>query len=203
MSNATWPFAKLSVSPGKLELNASVIGNLVFRPKDIISLEPYYSMSQGIRIRHRVANYKTEVIFWSGNAVEFIKQIHAMGFFDAAHTGSPEQEQEIMERQRSGGAPFKKAFVIGFGVVWNLLFLADIIPFILAEHKVFPLRYGAFTAIASSLILAILLFISDPVRKLILKKGRTVRDVSRFLVLIIIICVFMLSIMSLFLSIGK
>jgi hypothetical protein len=39
MANATWPFASLKVSKDRLDLNATIVGNLVFRPADIISIE--------------------------------------------------------------------------------------------------------------------------------------------------------------------
>jgi len=44
MANATWPFASLKVTKVRLDLNATIVGNLVFRPEDIISIEPYYMM---------------------------------------------------------------------------------------------------------------------------------------------------------------
>ena len=41
MMNATWPFATLKVNKNRLELNATILGNLVFTPQDIISIESY------------------------------------------------------------------------------------------------------------------------------------------------------------------
>lgn len=39
MANATFPFATLKVNKDRLELNASIVGNIVFQPSDIISIE--------------------------------------------------------------------------------------------------------------------------------------------------------------------
>ena len=79
MANATWPFATLRVSKERLELNATVVGNLVFRPEDIISIEPYYQIpliGQGIKINHRIPKYKDKVIFWTfKNPNRIINQI--------------------------------------------------------------------------------------------------------------------------------
>lgn len=201
--NVTWPFAKLLVSPGKLELNASMIGNLVFRPGDIIALEPYYSISSGIRIRHRVAAYEREVIFWCEDPPVFLRQIYNSGFLDPARSSPAEQTQEILEKQISGGAPFKKSVMIVFGIVWNLLLLSDFALFALSDHKGSPLGYGAFIALLSCLILSIVLFVSEPVRKLVLKNGRALRDISRLLVLIMVVSGFTLMIMSLIWISGK
>ena len=84
MANATWPFATLKVTKDKLELNASIIGNLVFKPSDIISIEPHSSfISSGLKINHRVSNYKNLVIFWTfGNVNSLILKIEQTGFLN-------------------------------------------------------------------------------------------------------------------------
>ena len=57
MGNATWPLAKLKVSKDRLEINATIIGNLIFQSSNIISIEPYTQiplLGQGIKINHTV-----------------------------------------------------------------------------------------------------------------------------------------------------
>ena len=50
---ATWPFAKLLVNKNELQLNASILGNVYFRPSDVISIEPFTLFSgTGIKINH-------------------------------------------------------------------------------------------------------------------------------------------------------
>jgi len=39
-ANATYPFANLFVDKDVLKINSSIVGNLVFKPQDIISIEP-------------------------------------------------------------------------------------------------------------------------------------------------------------------
>lgn len=68
--------------------------------------------------------------------------------------------------------------------------------FALSDHKGSPLGYGSFIALVSCLILSLLLLESEPVRNLFLKKGRTLRDINRLLVFIMVITGFILMIMS-------
>ncbi|WP_345990323.1 hypothetical protein AAEU33_00130 [Chryseobacterium sp. Chry.R1] len=68
LANATYPFADLYVDADILKINASLVGNLVFQPQDIISIKPYTSIpliGQGIKIYHRVEKYNSNVIFWT------------------------------------------------------------------------------------------------------------------------------------------
>jgi hypothetical protein len=196
LANATWPFAILKVSKNKLELNASIIGNLVFRPQDIISLTPYSSViSSGIKINHKVADYKTEVIFWTfTDPTLIINQVKQTGFFDNQSDAISEFDQEIIDRQKSGSNPLKKMTIIVYAVLWNALLLCDFITFLLSEKKGMPLSYGTVAALGILLLSSVLLLTSDSFRKLLLKKGRTVRDIGRFLYMVIFICLFMLTI---------
>ena len=67
-ANATFPFATLSVDKHLLKLNASIVGNLIFQPKDIVSIEVYGKipvLGQGVKINHNVESYNPQVIFWT------------------------------------------------------------------------------------------------------------------------------------------
>ncbi len=80
--NVTWPFASLKVTKEKLELNVAIIGNLVFKSSDIVSIEPYSGfISRGLKINHNVPDYKDQVIFWTfENPDEVINRIRQIGF---------------------------------------------------------------------------------------------------------------------------
>jgi hypothetical protein len=82
--NATWPFAVLKVSKDRLQLNATILGKLVFKADDIISIEPFGSIpiiGRGIKINHRVNKYNKKVIFWSfENPKTLIDKIKQTGF---------------------------------------------------------------------------------------------------------------------------
>lgn len=204
MANATWPFATLKVSKDKLEVNASIIGKLVFTPNDIVSIKPYTGLTlvgKGIKINHRVANYSNEVIFWTfKNPSVVIHQITRTGFLDGAHSNSGYDHTSVVEQQRQGGFPVKKPVAIGVIVGWNILFISDIIRFATSGGKGTPLGNGAIIAMAGLLLMAVLSLLSKDFCKLILKEGRSKDDISKFLYLIIFISGFMLLQLFLFRS---
>ena len=200
-SNATWPFATLKVSQGKLELNASIVGNLVFQPKDIISIEPYAKstfLSKGLKINHLITNYDSEVIFWTFNdPLEVINQISETGFFD--NTNSTTDSITIQQQQGLGGFPIKKNVAIGIVVVWNLLFLIDFVGTGASGKKTIPIGTGMTIAVALLFLVSVLTLKSKDFSKLILKEGKEIGDIKRFLYFIILISGFM----SLILLISK
>ena len=197
MANATWPFASLKVNKDRLDLNATIVGNLIFRPDDIISIEPYYMIpiiGQGIKINHRIPKYKDKVIFWTfKNPNEVINQIRQTGFLDNTSNSDNVTDNEIIkERQKQGGFPIKIPFAIAVVVIWNILFLLDFLDFFNENKEGIPLGNGVKMALGFVLITSILTLISSGFRKLVLKEGRELKDISKFLYFIIFICGFML-----------
>lgn len=196
MANATFPFATLKVNKDRLELNASIVGNLIFQPADIISIEPYVMIpiiGQGIKINHKVANYKERVIFWTfkdPNSV--VRQIKETGFLNNQNSSESKIDSTILEKQAKGGFPIKTEFAIGAIVVWNLLFLTDIIPFFLDNKEGFPIGNGVLAAIGLLFLTALLSLISADFRRLILKEGRALNDIKKFAIFVMIISGFML-----------
>jgi hypothetical protein len=197
MANATWPLATLKVYKNKLELNASIVGNLVFQPKDIISIKTYSLIpiiGQGIKINHRIANYNSKVIFWTFNDPSaVIDQIRQTGFLDNIDSTVTDNDLLIIEQQKSGSFPIRKSVAIGIVVLWNILFLSDFLKFSDSGKKEIPLGIGSTIAIGTLFLLSILSLISKDFSRLILKKGRTIQDINKTLYLIIIICGFMLA----------
>ena len=196
MANATFPFATLKVNKERLELNASIVGNLTFQPADIISIEPYTMipiLGQGIKINHKVSTYKEKVIFWTfkdPNSV--VRQIQETGFLNSENQTNQKIDRTIIEKQAKGGNPIKKGFVIGAIVVWNLLFLTDIIPFFLGNKEGFPIGNGILTAVGVLFLTALLTLISADFRRLILKEGRELKDIKKFAILALVISGIML-----------
>ena len=190
-ANATWPFATLKVSRDKLELNASIIGNLVFQPKDIVSIEPYMIiplLGQGIKITHRIPTYNSKVIFWTfTDPKTLINQIRVTGFYENINNALTENDNKILEQQKSNGFPIKKSFVIGLFIWWNALFLSDFIPFIASDKSGMPLGYGASLALGSIFLMSILTLISKDFCKLVLKEGQTIKHIRPFLLLLLFI----------------
>jgi hypothetical protein len=195
MANATWPFATLRVSKDKLELNASVVGNLVFQPKDIISIETYTMiplLGQGIKINHRIANYNSKVIFWTfKDPSAVVNQIRQTGFLENIDSRISDSDALIIQQQTSG-FPIKISVAIGVIVLWNILFLSDFIDFSTSDKKGMPLGNGATIALAILFLISVLSLISKDFSKIILKEGRSIKDINKFLYLLIFISGFML-----------
>lgn len=196
MANASWPFATLKVSKDKLELNASIIGNLVFQPKDIISIEPYTMiplLGQGVKINHRIANYNSKVIFWTfKDPSTVVNQIKQTGFLENINSIISDTDALIIKQQQAGGFPIKKSVAIGVIVLWNILLLSDFIKFSNSEKKGMPLGNGATIALATLFFISVLSLISKDFSKLILKEGKSIKDINKFLYLLIFISGFML-----------
>lgn len=187
MAHATWPFATLTVNKNMLRLNASIIGNLYFRPSDIVSIEPSSLFSGvGIKINHRVEKYNSKVVFLTSGAGRLISQIADTGFLNNTSPIPPDVEAEIEKYQSEGSFPVKWSAVIVFGLVWNLLILGDWFGYF-GSHKNIPFGVGEQAALAFAFLFALMLLISEPFRGLVLKKGRTVSDVKLFLFFLMLI----------------
>ena len=185
MGNATWPFAKLKVTRNRLELNATILGSLIFRPSDIISIEPYSEIvKSGIRINHSVSSYNDKVIFWnSGDSAKLISKIKQTGFLDNKDTEPFYITDEITALQTSGGFPIKIPAAIAIVVIWNLLCLPSFLPFFTHPDKANSPAgsLGMRLALGFIFCLCALLLVAEPVQKLILKPGRDVKSIKPFL----------------------
>ena len=184
-SNATYPFANLYVDKEILKLNASIIGNLIFEPKDIISIEPYVFIpviGQGIKINHRVEKYNSKVIFWTFKEPNFvITEIQKTGFMTNTNSVISLEDLKIIEKQNQEGSPLKKPVVIFFIVAWNLLFLSDIIPFLLKDKiEGSPIGTGIIVAVGLIFVSSILAIVYEKFRKVILKENKNFDDIKKF-----------------------
>lgn len=200
MMNATWPFATLKVNKNKLELNATILGNLVFTPRDIISIEAYGLIpviGQGIKINHKVNSYNSKVIFWTmGNPKNLINKIEQIGFLSNSSPVPEDLQREIDQTQNKGGFPIKIQAAILIVVIWNLLFSIDLFKFFTKGVTDSPLGVGAKLAIGFIFITSILLLSSSFARKLILKEGHDIDDISKFIYFLMFICGFLFIIIS-------
>jgi hypothetical protein len=194
MVNATWPFAKLTVTKDKLQLNATIIGNLIFKPGDIVSIEPYSRfMSKGIKITYNVPKYKNHVVFWTfGSASSLINKIEDTGFLTNTDPIETELDQHITASQKSGGFPLKLSAGIAIIAIWNILFIMDFQNVFGESGNGSSFGIGIQLALGFVLLTSILLLTFEPVRKLLLKKGRSINDIKTFLFFLMFICGFML-----------
>ncbi|WP_294304160.1 hypothetical protein [uncultured Chryseobacterium sp.] len=190
-ANATYPFAKLYADENMLKINASLVGNLIFQPQDIISIKPYASVpiiGKGIKILHRVDNYNKHVVFWTMTDPEtVIGEIEKTGFLEKTKFPLSEKDLHIIQQQRQGGFPLKPWVKVLFPIVWNFLFLYDFIPFFLGKDEGNPFGFGVYSALGLLFAAALLTLISEGFRKLILKEGKTLDDVKKSAVFILII----------------
>jgi hypothetical protein len=198
-AKATWPFAKLLVNKNELQLNASIIGNLYFRPSDVISIEPFTLFSgTGIKINHRVGGYSEKVIFLTSSSRDLIKRINDTVFLSNSGTIPAEVGARIIKYQSSGSFPMKWSAVIVFGVIWNLLFLGDLLGYFGNTNNRIPIGIGSQLALAFAFLFALSILLSEPFSQLVLKDGRKVKDVKSFLFFLMLISGFMFTIFSIF-----
>lgn len=191
MFNATWPFATLTVTQEKLELNATILGKYTFFSHDIISIEPYsVFLSKGLKIIHRVPTYKEEIIFWTLKDPDLIiSKIEKIGFWRLGKPlVNPNARAQILKQQKQGGFPVKAPFAIAVIVLWHVLILYDFVQFYNSSgSKGIPIGNGAKCALGFVLATSVLALVSEEFRKLILKEGRELEDISNFLYFIILI----------------
>ena len=181
-ANATSPFVKLTVTDKKLQLNASIIGKLLFAPTDIISIEPYSQFTkQGIKINHRVDNYNSKVVFISSkNPASLINGIEQTGFLSNKTPLSFFEKNEIIEAQSSGAFPLKIPAAIAIVVIWNILILTNFLNFSPGRQGKLPIGIGAQLATGFIFLVGLGMLLSDPFRQLILKPGRSISDIKWF-----------------------
>jgi len=197
MLHASWPFATLTVTNERLDLNASLIGTYSFTADQIISIEPYGQIllgGRGIRINHTVTNYNEKVIFSAfKDPNEIIAEIRKTGFLDSKINN--EVKNQVIERQKQGRFPIRLPIAIGIILIWNILFIIDFVDFFKDRKPGLPLANGALMAIGFVLIISTLTLFSKNFSKFILKEGRDIKEIDKFLYFIILLCGFMLFVM--------
>lgn len=195
--NATWPFATLTVTRDLLQLNATILGNLKFIPQDIISIEPYSTLplfGKGIRINHRVGRYYKKVIFWTTEKPEeVIQQIRRTGFLDNNNAPLAEEDRiKIIEERKAGGFPIKIPVALAVVAAWNVLLITDVLRSLSSGNRGLALGYGSIIALAMIFLLSLLTLVSEKFSALILRKGRTRKEMKNFLIFLMFVAGFML-----------
>lgn len=197
-ANATYPFADLHVDENILKINASLVGNLVFQPQDIISIEPYNFiplLGQGIKINHRVANYEQKVIFWTlKNPDSVLHEIKNTGFMDQINSTITDKDSHILEQQKQGGFPLKPAVGIFVIIAWNVLIISDFVPIFHKKSSELFFGPGICTALGLLFTASLLSLISGDFRKVILKEGRGLEDIKKIAYFLLFLSGFMFSV---------
>jgi hypothetical protein len=178
--NASWPFAKLTVSEAKITLSG-ILGRYDFIPEQVISLEPcgfFPILHWGVRINHNRADYAEKIIFWCfGSRTKLILRIGATGFVPA---GSAES---LVDRQK--GFPIRWGAIIAFVVLWNIPFLRHGFP--ISSRQNFPDHFpdpGILFSLVMAFGLSWGLRVSSELQKIVLQEGHSVNEIKSFLGLI-------------------
>jgi hypothetical protein len=195
-ATASWPLATLMVSRDKLEVNAGMIGNLVFRSQDIIAIREEGTLGRGLRISHRVSTYNETVVFSTfGDTGELLRKIERTGFLNNESSLSAVDDAAITKAQASGARPVKTAAWISLVVIWNVCFAYDFISAYNDPSIRLP-GVGIVTALSCAFVTCLLLLILEPFRILVLKEGRTLAHVRSFTIFMVVITgILMLSMM--------
>jgi len=119
-ASASWPLAKLRISRGELVLSIGMLGEYRFKPGDVVAVEQVGVVpiiGRGVRIEHRREDVAERVIFYSwGSPRRILDALERCGF-------QPSADPHDMPVSR--GWPLRIPFVVGAGILWNLLFLID------------------------------------------------------------------------------
>jgi hypothetical protein len=195
MLKSTWPFADLTVTRDKLELNVSLLNKLVFLPGDIKAITPHsggYKMGAGIKIHHTIPQYKEEVLFWSSKSpAELMRQIEATGFMTNTNTVSQRSKAEVRELQEHGGFAMRIQAVTVVAILWFAIVIYGAINMSLtgSMEAFFSALQVAFGVI---ILFSIATLVLPAFAKSVLKPGYTAADVNKFLIFLSIIAGFML-----------
>ena len=105
------PLANLSANYNLLTLNIFLLAKYKFLPQQIVSLEKTWG---GIRIRHTIAEYPANIVFFTKNTQFFLDFIKQAGFLPAAR---------VEDFPRRNGSPVYWQIVVLALVLWNIFLL--------------------------------------------------------------------------------
>lgn len=166
--NASWPFAKLTVSAGRLAITS--LGSFEFSPSQVISIEPHGSiplLASGIRVIHNRTDCPEKIIFWcTGNRDSVLRAITQNGFMP---TGRP--------AERAAGFPIRWSVVIAVIALWNVLLMLDQ----WTKSPAYPPGGFAVLAVLAVLVFATVVRISPRMQHLVLREGHQVGEIKAFL----------------------
>lgn len=78
--NATWPFAKIWITPSKIRLQI-FSKEYDFDKNDIVDLREFKGLfSKGILIEHKRSIYPHHVVFWTFNFNSLKKHVELLGY---------------------------------------------------------------------------------------------------------------------------
>jgi hypothetical protein len=184
--NASFPFARLTVSGETVELRVFLLGTYVFKSESVRDISRYgwipffYS---GIQIHHSVSSYPERIIFWClGNPDKLLERIRMTGFQPTAlESGKPSR--------------------VGWAVRWQIALLAVLawnVFFLLDREFHFPWKFApgffGMLAVALTMIAAAAIIRVEAFQSVVLKPGRDAGEIRHWAKFIIFLCGFLLAV---------
>lgn len=192
------PMDRLIIYEDYLELNATLTGNFVFKPGDIISIKPTDTFLSilgfnAFRIFHKVNNYPEEIGFLTlKKNNDIYSAIEKSGLLNKDNNYQTPYSREIEEKQKAGAYPLKKYVLLISGLIFLLLIGFDFYRFTTQIDVLYLPGPGLFSALVIFVMACLLTLLFKPFRYLIVKKGRTIQDINRHLYLYLFAALFIL-----------
>lgn len=115
--SASWPFATLTAQIGRINVKAFLIGEYSFSTEQVMAIERYTLIpfiGWGIKIKHTVADYPADIIFWClCNPDKLIDGISKAGFIPQGH-------KDIVSVRH--GIPVRWQVIMTLLIIWNGFF---------------------------------------------------------------------------------
>lgn len=205
--NITWPFVICHLEPEKLILKPAFgPENIVFY-QSIVKLELYSGVfTPGVKLVVITNRFEHEIIIWiKSRQIELYNSIRERMDLNLQDTLLKNEDSNADENRYNSdnidlsGFPLRNWFVGTFILFWN-------IPYILLYFS----KYGEALSIevkssyrlihgGLTVMILFLLLISSSFQKLTLKRGRSISEIRRILILVILLlCILMLNTYTLY-----
>ncbi|MTB52658.1 hypothetical protein [Lewinella sp. W8] len=189
--NTSAPLVKLTVNHQELEIAAGLSGHFVFRPEDIIRLEPqtiFPVLGKRVKIVHRNPDYPADILFLTFRDPEtLITDIRKTGFLAGANPELSANDERILEKQKSAsGFPFKTLFFVGMVLLYNL---GPLYYLISSGGDLRMEKVGPYFSLGGLLLvtIGIGLLLSEPLRHWAFRAGTPRKRMNTYIYVVIVI----------------
>lgn len=180
----SWPMASLEIDPGFLKVSA--FGSHTLARGEVVSVEPVGRIPlyrRGVRVHHTKSDSPERIEFYMlGSRERLLAEIRAAGFPVGASA-----------RPAKRGIPFRVGAIVAAVLIWNGLFLLDLLDFS-GRAPARPAIPGPFSAAALTLAFAVATLTphSALLQRLMLREGRHLGEIRGPLRLLQLILGFMM-----------
>jgi len=194
------PLDRLIIHEDLLELNATLYGNFIFQSGDIIAIKPIHTFLSvfgfnAFRIFHKVTGYPEEIGFLTTQKTnDILTIIEKTGLLNKGNDHQSLYFRQIQDKQKAGAFPMKKYVLLIAGLVFLLLIGLDFYRFATQSEVMYLPGPGLFSALVVFVIFCLLTLFFRPFQHLVIKKGRTLKDIDRHMYLYLFAALFILTI---------